>query len=171
MRCQKVRDKLDRLSRQKLATGARDHVEAHLNECADCRRHLAAQERVAILLTSLPKPPSVPEGFGDRLAVAARKRRASPHSVPGSLRRLHWLRPYGSVGRRAAQAAVLAGGLLTGVLMGQQTWRSVHPSNTQQARQVDPAAVYELDYLSDSPGGSLAESFLTLTGGSSGNGA
>ena len=63
----------------------------------------------------------------------------------------------------ATQAAVLAGGLLIGVLMGQQTWRSAHPSIPPWPVESDPFAVYQLDYLADAPGGSLAESYLTLT--------
>ena len=171
MRCEAVRNKLDRLSRQELAPRMRERVETHLSGCGNCSQHLARQERLAALLTDVPEPPAIPEGFGDRLMAAARQRQVSRRAVAGSLWQLHWLRPSGSVGRKAAQAAVLAGGLLVGVLMGQRTWRSVHPSNAQQARQVDPVAVYELDYLTDAPNGSLVESFLALTESPSGNGA
>ena len=177
MRCKAVRNKLDRLSRQELAPRLRERVEAHLSVCADCRRHLAAQERLAVLLTNLPKPPAVPEGFGDRLMAAARaprrssgRRQAGRQSMPGSLWRLRWLSPPASVGRKAAQAVALAGGLLIGVLMGQQTWRSAHPSSAQQTVEPDPVAVYELDYLTDAPGGSLAQCFLSLTNAPNHNG-
>jgi hypothetical protein len=64
----------------------------------------------------------------------------------------------------------LAGGLLIGVLMGQQTWRSAHWSIPQQTVEPDPVAVYELDYLTDAPGGSLAQSFLSLTNAPNHNG-
>jgi hypothetical protein len=47
--------------------------------------------------------------------------------------------------------------------MGQQTWRSAHSSIPQQPVQPDPVSVYELDYLTDAPGGSLVQSYLTLT--------
>jgi len=47
--------------------------------------------------------------------------------------------------------------------MGQQTWRSAHPALPQQALQADAVAVYQLDYLTDAPGGSLVQSFLSLT--------
>ena len=57
----------------------------------------------------------------------------------------------------------LAGGLLIGVLMGQQTWRFAHSSSLQQTVESDPGAVYDLDYLTDAPGGSLVQSYLTLT--------
>jgi anti-sigma factor RsiW len=175
MRCKTVRDKLDRFVRQELAPRMRDRVEAHLKDCAGCRRHLAWQERLATLLAGPAEPPSVPEGFSDRLMAAARQRQAACRPVPGSLWRLRWLSPSGTdghharhgrlvaVGQKAAQAVALAGGLLIGVLMGQQTWQLLHPSMAQQNMQPDPVAVYQLDYLTEAPGGSLAQSYLTLT--------
>ena len=170
MRCEAVRNKLDRLSRQELAPRMRERVEAHLSQCADCRRHLAAQERLVVLLTTHPKPPAVPDGFGDHLMAAARQRQAARRPVPGSLWRLRWLSPSESVGRKAAQAVALAGGLLIGVLMGHQTWRSAHQSIPQQTVEPDPVAIYQLDYLTDAPGGSLAQSYLTLTDAPNHNG-
>ena len=163
MRCKAVRNKLDRFSLQELAPRARDRIEAHLSVCANCRQHFAAQEQLAVLLTSQPKPPAVPEGFGDRLMAAARQRQAERQSVSSSLWRLRWLSSSASVGRRAAQAAAVAAGLLIGVHMGEQTWRSTHSSIAQQNIEADPVAVYELDYLTDAPGGSLVQSYLTLT--------
>jgi hypothetical protein len=54
--------------------------------------------------------------------------------------------------------------------MGQQTWRSAHWSIPQQTIAPDPVAVYELDYLTDAPGGSLAQSYLMLTNAPNHNG-
>ncbi len=164
MRCQAVRNKLDRFARQELAPRTFNRVEAHLRDCAACRRHLARQERLTKLLTGLPQPPALAEAFGDRLMAAARQRQAARRSVPGSLWRRRWSLPSAAVGAKAAQAAALACGLVIGVLMGQQTWRSAHPSIPQPATPTDPVAVYQLDYLTDAPGGSLAQSFLSLTG-------
>lgn len=170
MRCNTVRNNLDRFARQELAPRLRESVEVHLRECADCRRHLAWQERLASILAITPEPPAVPDGFGDRLMAAARQRKAASRPVPELRRRVGWLRPSVPFGAQAARAAVLAGGLLLGVVMGQQTWQSVHPGGTQQASQTNPLAVYELDYLSDAPGGSLAQSYLMLTATSNDNG-
>jgi hypothetical protein len=113
-------------------------------------------------LTSASELPSVPHGFAERLILAGRARQAAQRPMPASLWRLHWLRPSVSVGRSAAQTAVLAGGLLLGVLMGQQSWRSTHSANPRQTTQADPVAVYELDYLTNAPGDSLAGTYLTL---------
>jgi anti-sigma factor RsiW len=163
MRCVVVRKKLDRYKRHELASQMREQIEAHLTQCADCRQHLARQERLATFLMSAHEPPSVPEGFCERLLVAARERQAVQRPTPVSLWRLHWLRPSVLAGRSAAQTAVLAGGILLGILMGQQTWRSAHPTNPQKTIQADPFAVYELDYLTNAPGDSLVGAYLSLT--------
>ena len=170
MRCQTVRSKLDRLSRRELTPRMRERVEAHLNVCAECRRSLARQERLVALLTTASEPPTVPDGFGERLMAAACQRQAGTQSVPRVLWRPRWQSAPASVGRKAAQAAALAGGLLIGVLMGQQTWRSAHSSIPRQTIEPDPVAVYQLDYLTDAPGGSLAQSYLTLTNAPNHNG-
>jgi anti-sigma factor RsiW len=164
MRCQAVRNKLDRLSRQELAPRMRARVEAHLNVCSDCRRYLAREERLTALLAGGAAPPPIPEGFSDRLMAAARARQTVRRPVPGSLWRLRWTSPSASVGRKAAQAAALAGGLVIGVFMAQQTWRSAHATIPQPTGQPDPLAVYQLDSMTDAPAGSLAQSYLTLTG-------
>jgi anti-sigma factor RsiW len=171
MRCKSVQSKLDLFLAEELTATGRKQVEAHLQSCDDCRAELARLKQLLALLKSDSAIPPVPEGFSSRLMAKASQRLAAhqpPETVPSSVRR--WWTSV-SFPKLAEAAAILAAGLLIGVLMGQQTWRSAHPSTPQRAPQADPLAVYDLDYLSDAPGGSLAESFLTLTGGSSGNGA
>lgn len=163
MRCDVVRKNLDRLARQELAPSEREPIEAHLSQCADCRRERDRQEQLATLLKSVPEPPAVPEGFADRLLVAVRQRQAEQQSTPASRRRVHWAVTPGVIRQKVTQLAVLAGGLLIGMLMGQQTWESIHPSSMQGARRAAPVAADELDYLTDVPGGSLAESYLMMT--------
>jgi len=164
MRCRVVRNKLDLLDRQELPPHVRERIEAHLSTCAECRRHLARQQRLASLLTTLAEPPPVPDGFAGRLMAAARGRQAACRPAPGSLWRFRWLSLSGSIGSRAAQAVALAGGLLIGVFMGQQTWRYGHRSSPQPTTEPDPVVICHLDYLSDAPVGDLAQSYLTLTG-------
>ena len=173
MRCKTIQEKLDVYLAEGLRATDQRQVEAHLQSCPDCRAELARLKQLLALLKSDSTIPPVPEGFSGRLMAKARERLAARQpseamsarrSVPVSLWRLHWLRPATSVVRRAAQAAMLAGGLLIGVLMGQGTWQSAHPSNPQRALHADPVAVYELDYLSDAPGDSLAGTYLALTG-------
>ena len=161
MRCSTVRKKLDPYALQEVAPRVRASIEAHLSECPDCQAYLVRQERLASLLEDVPKPPGVPENFGDRLMAAARQRQAG-RPVPDSRRRVgrRWV-PV-PLGEYVARAAVLATGLLVGVLMGQQTWQSVHAAGARQTSQADPLATYA-DSLSDTPSGSLAESYLALT--------
>lgn len=163
MRCKAVRNKLDRFSRQELTPRMRERVEAHVSQCADCRQHLARQERLAVLLTTAPEPPAVPEGLSDRLMVAARQRQADRRSVPASLWRLRWLSSTAWIRRNVVQVVAIAGGLLVGILMGQQTWHSAHAPIRQRTVEPDAVSVYELDYLTDAPGGSLVQSYLSLT--------
>ena len=172
MRCKTIQQKLDLFLAEELTATGRKQIQAHLQSCPDCRAELVRLKQLLALLKSDSAIPPVPEGFSSRLMAKASERLAARQppetvparqSVPGSLWRLRWLQLATSVGRRAAQAAVLAGGLLMGVLMGQRTWQSAHPSNPHRALQADPVAVYELDYLSDAPAGSLTQAYLTLT--------
>lgn len=163
MRCRSVRDKLDRYCSQELPARLLARMEAHLQDCVDCRRQLARQGRLDVVLRSVPEPPAVPAGFAERLASAMRERQVVRRSVPASLERRRWMSPSGSVGRQVTQAAVCVAGLLIGILMAQQTWQSVHPVDSQFAHQLNRDAVQELDYLMDIRGDSLAESYLALT--------
>jgi predicted anti-sigma-YlaC factor YlaD len=162
MRCEVVRKKLDRLSRQELTLRMPESIEVHLSMCEACRRYLARQERLAILLRSVPAPPAIPQGFRKRVLAMAGERQSACRPVPESIRWLDWMRPSASVGKKVVQTAVLACGAVAGILMGQQTWRSAHLFNPQQTAQADPTAIYELDYLTDAPGDSLAGTYLTL---------
>jgi hypothetical protein len=67
---------------------------------------------------------------------------------------------------RAAAAVVLVLGLALGILMGRGVWSGPGPTTpaTASANSAsDPLAAYNVDYLADTPSGSLAESYLSLT--------
>jgi anti-sigma factor RsiW len=164
MRCKTVQGKLDLYLAEELATADQRQVEAHLRSCPDCRAESVRLRELVTLLKGDTAVPPVPEGFSSRVVAKASERLAarqpSEMPVPGSIRR--WWASV-SFPMRAEAAAVLAAGLLIGVLMGQQTWRSVHPSMPQGATQADVSAIYELDYLSDAPAGSLSQAYLALT--------
>ena len=72
--------------------------------------------------------------------------------------------------RLAAAAAVLVMGLAIGVLMGRDTWQSpgIQPVGKSQMAQVEPITIYNLDYLTDAPKGSLADAYLTLVSATNG---
>lgn len=63
-----------------------------------------------------------------------------------------------------AAAAVLVIGLVIGALMGRDTWQSlvIQSEAKSQMAQVEPTAIYNLDYLTDAPKGTLADAYLTL---------
>ncbi len=165
MRCKTIQDNFDLYLAEGLRATDQMRVEAHLRSCPVCRDELARLKQLLALLKSDSYVPPVPEGFSSRLMAKARQRLAarqpSEMSVPWSVRR--WWTSV-SFPMRAEAAAMLAASLLIGVLMGQQTWRSAHPSNPQQAMQADPLAAYAFDYLSDAPGDSLAGTYLALMG-------
>jgi energy-converting hydrogenase Eha subunit F len=63
---------------------------------------------------------------------------------------------------RAAAAAVLVIGLGTGALISWNTWQPRAAPPPQAVSQADPLAPYSVDYLTDAPDGSLAQSYLAL---------
>jgi anti-sigma factor RsiW len=162
MKCQKVREKLDPYMAQRLAAPVREAVEAHLRTCSECRQELAGLDQLARLLRRDAAIPPLPEGLNQRIMFAARRRLAArqlPRTTPGNIRR-RW--SSFSWPMRVAGAATLAAGLLFGILMGQQTWQSLHAENRRQDAQTDLSAIYELDYLTDAPNGSLANTYFSL---------
>ena len=69
-----------------------------------------------------------------------------------------------------AAAAVLVIGLAIGVLMGWDTWQSpsIQSIGKSQMAKVEPTSIYNLDYLTDAPKGSLADAYLTLVSATNG---
>jgi hypothetical protein len=67
-------------------------------------------------------------------------------------------------------AAVWIIGLTVGVLIGWDTWQSrgIESVERLQVAQVEPTDIYNLDYLSDAPKGSLADAYLTLVSATNG---
>lgn len=67
-------------------------------------------------------------------------------------------------------AAVLIFGLAIGILMGLDTWQNQamqSPGQSQMA-QAESTSLYNLDYLNDTPKGSLADAYLTLVSAANG---
>ena len=166
MRCDKLQEKLDAYFAGELSRHLQGKVRTHLESCRDCRNVLARLERLASLFENTAAP-AVPEGFASRVMARVHRRsiprRYSQETIGMPVRA--WL--VKAVSTRIGIAAVLALGLGVGVLMGRDTWKR------QDARPVaseDPSAVYRIDYLGDTPEGSLAEVYLTLASIRNGNG-
>jgi predicted anti-sigma-YlaC factor YlaD len=171
MQCKAVQKQFDRFVRGELAPQEQSTIKTHLEQCEACRQCLVREERLTMVLKTVPEPPALPDGFEGRVVEAARQRQTE-YIVVGQVSSSKRSRPSQNgrgwralvpSGIQTVQATVLTVGVLLGILMGQQTWQSVHPSSSAAANQNDPQAAYHLDCLNDAPDGSLAESFLTLT--------
>jgi anti-sigma-K factor RskA len=108
----------------------------------------------------------VPDGFAARVMAKARNRRAA---VSAGWNPLQWWR-LTTAPMHVAAAAVLVVGLGVGLLMSWMTLPAGQAPATQASVQADPLDTYNLDYLGDAPGGSLADSYLALASGRNGEG-
>ena len=66
MKCQRAQQKFSQYLDSALEPGEQADLDAHLVECAKCRRELQAWQRTVAALRSLPRH-SAPAGFGRRL--------------------------------------------------------------------------------------------------------
>jgi hypothetical protein len=114
------------------------------------------------VLRSDPSPP-VPEGFVGRVmacakereAIVARTRSLSPEASTSTWKRFESL---------AGIAAALAAGLIVGVFMGGEVWRTDRQQEIASAtRPADPLVASGFDHLVDPGGDSLALAYLGLT--------
>ena len=165
MRCEEAQAKLEAFVSGSLPPEERLDVTGHLRDCAACRAALARLDNLAAVLVRANEPP-LPEGFTSRVMSAAVRRRAEPRTARWNP--IRWWRMV-SVPMRAAAAAMLVIGVAAGLFMG---WTALSSSAQTPATgaQVDPLEAYSIDYLTDTPKGSLADSYLTLLTGQNGEG-
>ena len=164
MRCEDVKTKLDAYLAGELPPRISEDIDGHLANCPPCREARARLRQLAETLWQLRTPP-VPDGFAERVMMAARERQTVRPAIVVSWNPLAWRL---SAPMWAAAAAVLVVGLGLGIFMGRGASRE--PSPVSAAAQADPLAIYSLDYLTDAPNGSLAQSYLTLVSGQNGQG-
>jgi hypothetical protein len=103
--CRRWRESLGAYALDRLDTGERAGVEAHLEGCAACRAELASLTSIATLLpladpTRFDTAPAPPSGLGDRIAAAV----AAEHKTT---RRRRWRIGLTLGGATAAVAAAL----------------------------------------------------------------
>ena len=162
MWCHDVQDNLKAYIDGAMAPEQRGAVEAHLQSCAACRAALERTDRLAVVLLGT-KPPPVPAGFASRVMLAAKSRKRARSLVADNP--WQWWKGI-SMPMRAAAAAVLIVGVSVGLLM---SWAAGPPTAAPAGREVaaaaDPLDAYHLDYLSDTPEGSIAEGYLALVWG------
>jgi len=165
MRCTKVRLTIDAYVSGGLGPRDRAAVEGHLKSCDGCRQAAAVARRLVTLGQALPTPP-VPEGFAKRVMSLARQGIARPTPAAPSWSLAAWWR-MASAPVRAAAAAVLVIGLGAGTVLSWDTWQAQAAPPAQAASQTDPLASYNVDYLTDAPDGSLAQTYLAMVSSSS----
>ena len=161
MRCRNVKSRLNRYLDGELSDQERRAFERHVGVCAACHEALERLRAADAAVLQLAEPPDVPTGFAERvIARAARRRQQRPLVVP------FW--KSFSPAMRVAAAAMVMLGLGVGVLMGMDLARG--PATPSDVAAADPDAVYGFDYLSDAPGGSLADAYTTLASTNNGGG-
>jgi anti-sigma factor RsiW len=164
MRCEVVKKSLDLYLAQTLAPAHRDDVESHLASCAACREQLERLRQLAAVFAADLRIPPVPAGFRDRVMSRTQDRMFRRTAIDRPARSLRAWWASLPVPMRVGWAASLAAGLLIGTFLGRQTWTSADPRSalaTPSARS-DAGTWGELDYLTEVPSGSLAQTFLAL---------
>ena len=163
MRCHEFQQKLGLLGTHELAPSVRERIEVHLKSCPECRKALARIQQLEDLLTAAPAPP-VPDGFALRVVARAKERQATvTRSEPRPLVPLRsaWRRLEFSVGT----AVALAAGLMLGLFLGHETWRTTTGQPSAPAAQTSDLLLVAsgFDLLGEPRGDSLAEAFYQLT--------
>ena len=163
MRCYDVQKKLDVLIRGELPRDMRAEIEAHAQACPHCRKSIDQARQIAELLRRASAQPA-PEGFADRVIARARQKEQEKKE-----KRVNVLHPFmswagGSRLWRAAIAAGLIFGVGIGITMGRATWRKASPQKApaQIIAQVDVVSTFGMDYLAESPAGSLPDAFVRM---------
>jgi anti-sigma factor RsiW len=162
MRCKYLKQKLDRYIQGDLPEPISEKIERHLHKCHDCADVLSRIKKLNELFEDISSTP-VPDGFSERLMQLARQKQyLQQEREPAVIRLWEWFDRTGL--KKSTAAAVLIVGLAIGMLMGRDNWQSsdVQSVGKSQMVQIEPTAIYKLDYLTDTPRGSLADVYLTL---------
>lgn len=156
MRCQDVKIQLQAFSIGELPMDVRQAVQAHMSDCAACMADLAKIDALACIGAAAQTPP-IPEDFAARVMAMARQRQENDLFETWNL--VRWWR-LTSAPMHAAAAAVLVIGLAIGLVMGADSGPLTAPAAKNV--QPDPVDTYQLDYLGEAPGGSLADNYFAL---------
>ena len=161
MHCRNVKSRLNRYLDGELSDQERRAIERHVGACAVCHEALERLRAAGAAVLQLAEPPDVPAGFSHRVIARAAWRREHPPLVVPFWRSF-------SPAMRVAAAAMVILGLGIGVLMGLDLVRG--PGTQSDVAAADPDVVYDFDYFSETPGGSLADAYITLASANNGGG-
>ena len=156
MRCGQVREKLDLFVAGELARSVHAAIEAHVEQCSDCRQALRKLRQLQASLAACDVPP-VPEGFATRVVGKAKERMATA-TGSGYRRRVSWATAGKYVGFSVRTATALAAGLALGAYMGQATWLR----SAAAIRGTDPRPESGFQQFVEPGGPSLAQAYLGL---------
>jgi anti-sigma factor RsiW len=156
MRCSKARKGLGALLDGEFDPTAAGELRGHIESCPSCRSTLEELERVESFLGDALAPPHVP-GFAARVAAEASSRLSRP--VHTRAKPVAWAWPGRAAPARCAVAVGAAAGLLIGALMA----FGIRSDTSVAGDPRDSYAVetYGMDYLTDAPRGSVAETYLS----------
>jgi len=169
MYCDQIQERLSTYMDGEIGQDVRAQIDEHLASCGSCREALARLRQVDAFLGSACAP-CMSEGFAGRVMAQAREHatewRRSPWESWSPFR--WWVSS--SRPMRVAAAAVMIVGLAVGVIMGRDTWQppAALSAVSKPSAKVDVVGVYNLDYLTDAPRGSLAQVYVTLTSAQNG---
>jgi anti-sigma factor RsiW len=162
--CEQIRNRLNAYVDQEVTARESTEIALHLKSCANCRNEVESLHQLAFELRQHPIP-SPSEALTTRIVAQgtqrlhAAKRRSLRWSLPHSL---FWDSLPGSM--RAAAAVMLIIGLAAGTWLGLSV--SAEPEEQPAliaASSSNPTALYNLDYFSDTPDGSLSQIYSTLS--------
>jgi predicted anti-sigma-YlaC factor YlaD len=170
MHCEHVRKKLNAYMDVELSEATMEKIKIHLDNCQDCSGALTRLQSLINVLEEVSTL-EVPKDFANRVLAHAYERSKGAQSMQRkhvSVYRWWSLKLF--TAQTAAAAAVLVIGLAIGGVMGWDTWHNqgIQSVGKSQMAQVEPTAIYNLDYLTDAPKGSLADTYLTLASATNG---
>jgi len=160
MRCEYVKQKLDRYLKGDLTERDSNEIKRHLSKCRDCSNALYRLRKLEGIFKDTPIP-SVPEGFTERLIQHARHRQLQKASEPKIIRIGEW---FGRADlKKTAVAAGIIIGLSIGLLMGLQTSRQSY--KTQAVASSAIVDSYHFDYLTEAPENSISGVYIQMVSG------
>ena len=164
MNCRIVAEHLNRYLDGEMDQVTATELRTHLDGCAACRTELSRLQRLGEFFAE-PDSIEVPVSFHARVVAEARRRGFTPQDNVYDL--FGWWRRAGMGMRFSAVSAALCC-VTIGILLGV----NLLPEPTQQAAEsvVQVGEAYSLDYLSDSPQGSLAAAYNSIVDGTEGEG-
>ena len=158
MNCNETHKKLKAYITGDLATGERQAVRTHLENCPACRRELNSIDPLAGVLLGTASP-LIPAGFAATVMTLARERQPARPGIAWDP--ILWWR-LASTPMHVAAAVILVLGLIIGAMMGFETTTL----NLAWAKKFvfRAAVISQFTHFAEVPSGSLSNSYLTLVG-------